>query len=138
VVMPNHFHAVVFIKPELAGQPRAVQKTDQPARNTRQPAEAGSASEQRRLTSLPRLVQAFKANATRRARQALAMSEAIWQASCWDHVIRDEAELREIRQYILNNPQAWELDRDNAARSGLHPFYEWIEARRIPASQKQN
>lgn len=52
--------------------------------------------------------------------------------------MRDDDELYQIRQYIINNPLAWELDRDNAARSGLHPFYEWIEARRIPASQKQN
>ncbi|MFH1798131.1 MAG: transposase [Candidatus Omnitrophota bacterium] len=36
-----------------------------------------------------------------------------WQPRFYDHVIRDEKSLDEIREYIQNNPLKWELDRNN-------------------------
>jgi REP element-mobilizing transposase RayT len=32
----------------------------------------------------------------------------VWQRNYYEHIIRDEAELRRIRVYILNNPLKWE------------------------------
>ena len=31
----------------------------------------------------------------------------LWQRTYYDHVIRDEDELRRVRQYILANPTKW-------------------------------
>ena len=36
-----------------------------------------------------------------------------WQRSFYDRIIRDDLELNDIRQYIINNPQQWELDDEN-------------------------
>ena len=36
-----------------------------------------------------------------------------WQGRFWDHIIRDEAELNRIRDYIRANPANWENDRNN-------------------------
>ena len=36
-----------------------------------------------------------------------------WQARFHDRVIRDGNELNRIRQYIIDNPSHWELDRNN-------------------------
>jgi hypothetical protein len=37
----------------------------------------------------------------------------VWQRNYYEHVVRDEEELREIREYIVNNPMQWELDTEN-------------------------
>ena len=34
----------------------------------------------------------------------------IWQRNYYEHVIRNEADLAEKREYIINNPLKWELD----------------------------
>lgn len=36
-----------------------------------------------------------------------------WQKNYYDHIIRNEKELDQIRQYIVNNPLKWELDKSN-------------------------
>jgi len=38
----------------------------------------------------------------------------IWQRSFYDHVIRNDKSLREIREYIKNNPCNWVNDKENA------------------------
>ena len=40
---------------------------------------------------------------------------ALWQRSFYDHVIRDEAELKALRQYVADNPLRWAVDRENPA-----------------------
>ena len=37
-----------------------------------------------------------------------------WQRNYWEHIIRNDASLRRIREYIENNPARWEQDQ-------LHP-----------------
>lgn len=37
----------------------------------------------------------------------------LWQRSYYEHIIRDENSLETIRNYILNNPAQWDLDKDN-------------------------
>ena len=46
----------------------------------------------------------YKSGVSRRCGRAL------WQTSYYDHVVRNEAELLEIRRYIENNPLQWLLD----------------------------
>jgi len=36
-----------------------------------------------------------------------------WQSRFYDHIIRNEKSLNEIRQYIKNNPLKWENDEEN-------------------------
>ena len=40
----------------------------------------------------------------------------IWQRNYYDHVIRDDAALDLIRQYIADNPARWDEDPENPAR----------------------
>ena len=37
----------------------------------------------------------------------------IWQRNYYEHIIRNENELDRIRQYIVDNPRKWEVDREN-------------------------
>lgn len=37
----------------------------------------------------------------------------LWQRNYYERIIRDEADLNAIRDYILNNPLGWEGDSEN-------------------------
>ena len=54
------------------------------------------------------------------------LSRNLWQRSFYEHVIRDEESLNRIREYIVNNPQRWELDRENLQRQGEDDFDRWL------------
>jgi len=47
----------------------------------------------------------------------------LWQRNYYEHIIRDDESLNKIREYIVNNPMQWALDRENLniARAGLKP-----------------
>ncbi len=37
----------------------------------------------------------------------------LWQRNYYEHIIRNEESLNRIREYIVNNPIQWDLDREN-------------------------
>lgn len=38
----------------------------------------------------------------------------LWQTGYWDHIIRNDADLIRVQDYIAANPFQWEMDPDNA------------------------
>jgi len=88
-VMPNHVHAILFITEENTGA-------------------ASSAP------TLGRIMRAFKSLSAHSVRSSGGCSKSgLWQRSYYEHVVRTEADLNGIRQYILDNPLQWELDEEN-------------------------
>ncbi|MBI3800669.1 MAG: hypothetical protein HY268_27290 [Deltaproteobacteria bacterium] len=64
--------------------------------------------------SLAAIVQNFKSVSTRKINRMRATpGMPVWQGNYHEHIIRDEAELSCIREYIVNNPLQWALDREN-------------------------
>jgi hypothetical protein len=54
----------------------------------------------------------------------------LWQRGYYERVIRDDAELRRVREYIENNPLQWRLDRENPSRDAYDAYdreWGWIE-----------
>lgn len=47
-----------------------------------------------------------------------AFSGKLWQRNYYEHVVRDERELTLVREYIINNPLQWSLDRENPVATG--------------------
>ncbi len=43
----------------------------------------------------------------------------VWQRNYYEHIVRNERELRAIQQYILDNPLKWDLDRENPDRTRM-------------------
>ena len=87
VVMPNHFHGIVIIRPRRADAIRP-------------------------YGTLESVVGSFK----RKTSKLIHLSDFptfSWQKSFYDHVIREDESLDTIRQYIQNNPKQWELDEEN-------------------------
>jgi len=63
---------------------------------------------------LGRLIGAFKTVSTKQINILRGMSGTpVWQRNYYDHVIRNEKSLHQIRQYILDNPSQWETDPEN-------------------------
>ncbi len=83
VIMPNHLHGIIQIK-----------QAD---------LESG----------LPKIIQSFKRHKTVEYARGVKNNiyppfiKHIWQRGYYDHIIRNENELQEIRQYILDNPAKW-------------------------------
>ncbi|MCK5595348.1 transposase, partial [bacterium] len=42
-----------------------------------------------------------------------SFNKRLWQRNYYDHIIRNEKSLQEIREYIINNPATWADDENN-------------------------
>ena len=99
VVMPNHVHGLIMIGEEEERDSRQISG-----------AETGAVTIQ--ASSLGAIVGQFKAAVSRRAKtEGVAGDTRIWQRGYYDHIVRDERSLNEIRRYILENPAKWHDDR---------------------------
>lgn len=62
---------------------------------------------------LPEIVRGFKTFSARRINEHRGTpGTSVWQRNYYEHIIRDEAALRRIRRYIINNPARWAFDRN--------------------------
>jgi REP element-mobilizing transposase RayT len=110
VVMPNHIHGIVVIGTAVGATPCGC------------PGEPGQAVTGR--LSLGDIVHRFKTMTTKRYADGVKQSGwqpfegRLWQRNYWEHVVRNESELNRIREYINENPNAWEDDRMNANGGG--------------------
>ena len=65
--------------------------------------------------SLGAIVRAYKSAVTYAVNALQNQRGAVlWQRNYYEHIIRNDRELNNIRWYILNNPLNWQLDRDNS------------------------
>lgn len=83
------------------------------------------------VASIPTIIQWFKTMTTNqylRGVKSLGWAPfqgQLWQRNYYEHVIRDEASLDRIREYVLNNPAQWAIDRENPAATAAEPPDIW-------------
>jgi len=93
VVMPNHFHGVVFInRYDESDDEQVVGERDSPL-----------------LTDLGMLIAGFKSAVTSNLRK-LGWQDRVWQRNYFEHIIRNEDDMRNIREYVIANPRSWSKD----------------------------
>ena len=63
--------------------------------------------------SISTIIGSFKSIVTKIINQKYQSNNIIWQPRFHDRIIRNEGELNRIRQYIIDNPYKWGLDRNN-------------------------
>jgi type I restriction enzyme S subunit len=69
--------------------------------------------------SLPDVVRRFKTMTTRKYAEGVKQDSwppfrgKSWQRNYYEHIVRNDEELSSIREYVLNNPRRWPLDREN-------------------------
>jgi putative transposase len=99
VVMPNHVHGVVIFS-------RDDSANDGNSRGKRQ--------FRRDPRSVSSLVAGFKAATTTRINMLRQTpGQLVWQRNFYEHVIRNDADLERIREYIAGNPAKWQEDSEN-------------------------
>lgn len=129
IIMPNHFHGIIEIINADAGvvdsgvmNCETGVMNDAPTDNT--PTRQNNIS-QMGTGSLGEIVRYFKGRSTFEIRRRgvihdarektsitniASTTEKIWQRNYFERVIRDEKELNQIREYVVNNPVNWKDD----------------------------
>lgn len=103
IVMPNHFHAIMEIRPENT-ETTAVDKHE-------------SEVQSQRTYTLGEILAAFKSLTTVKYIEGVKTSSwkrfdgKLWQRNYYEHIIRTSAAFDNITNYIINNPAKWVEDR---------------------------
>jgi putative transposase len=64
--------------------------------------------------SLGSFIAGYKASVTKQVNKLRdTPGSAVWMRNYHDRIIRNDRELRALREYIRDNPLRWELDREN-------------------------
>ena len=136
VVMPNHIHGILGLHvgagpysknhpptnrggfdlsiPKGGACPSEIEQEDNG--RTR-----GSAPTKNCL-SLPDVIRQFKTLTSKKYSDNvihsnwLEFQKRLWQRNYFEHIIRSDKELDQIRQYICDNPATWPLDDENPAK----------------------
>ncbi|MBN2556683.1 MAG: hypothetical protein JXA97_12150 [Anaerolineales bacterium] len=117
VIMPNHLHGIVLIEIDLefvVGARHAV-----PLHGL--PREERARFGQSEADSLSTIIRSYKSSVTRKINQHHGTPGVrVWQRGLYDHIIRNEDDLDDIRHYIQDNPLQWTLDHENPAAPLSH------------------
>jgi REP element-mobilizing transposase RayT len=126
VVMPNHFHGIIFIGDNEynrnAGDGRDAmhgvsnEQNDQQNRDAMHGVSTGTPTNPGtpnkfgpQFKNLPSVIRGFKSAVTAKAR--LNDPDFAWQERYHDHIIRDKESFTRIQNYIMNNPANWKQDK---------------------------
>jgi len=118
--MPNHIHGIIIIQNsnQSVGNDPCVVPTNNYQVGHGDPTLQNNIRQQQLLC---RIIKCFKTITTKKYidgvnnNQFPRFDKQIWQRSFYDHIIRNENSLFKIRQYIRDNPQNWDKDRNNQA-----------------------
>ncbi|MFH1427861.1 MAG: transposase [Patescibacteria group bacterium] len=100
ILMPNHFHGIIGIN----------NNNVETLRGASLPRTFGPLSK----NSLLSIINHYKGSVKKWCNKN-KLNNFSWQSRFYDHIIRNEKELNRIRNYIINNPLKWELDRNNSS-----------------------
>ena len=108
VIMPNHIHGIVAVGAHgivaVGANNHSPKTASKPGADAVKTPATGTAK------TIGSIVRGFKIGVTKWMRANTSVRDA-WQRNYWERVIRDEAELTSIREYIQNNPAQWALDK---------------------------
>jgi putative transposase len=104
ITMPNHIHGIILVGAQFIAPsdspPDIIENPARPVKN--------------HAPTLGVIIRAYKAISTREIRRTVKV-DFRWQRNYYEHIVRNEESLNRIREYIVNNPLQWEVDRENPA-----------------------
>jgi REP element-mobilizing transposase RayT len=107
VVMPNHLHGILIIGDTRRGVLQYATKAIQTKTVLHSPSQ-----------TLGAIVRGFKSTTAKQINLICAIPGVpVWQRNYYEHVIRNDTDLRRIRAYIRNNPPQWTIDEENPERA---------------------
>jgi len=139
VVMPNHVHGIIVIEKEnvdenntptiaMNNEPQKINDRCISHTKTRQclvstdhvPADkninkniGATRFQNQGKNTISSIVGSYKSICTKMINKLPNESLFVWQHRFYDEIIRNEIALKEIRQYIDENPLRWDIDRNN-------------------------
>jgi|688.fasta_scaffold05694_21 REP element-mobilizing transposase RayT len=106
IIMPNHLHGIVVIDKKDDND----LKDDNNKGASLAPLQRNELGK-RKPKSLSSFIGGFKSSVTKRIKSICDHpNPVIWQRNYHEIIVRDENQLNQIRQYIMNNPQKWDKD----------------------------
>ena len=97
VIMTNHIHGIIIINDRRG-------EVTSPLRNP----------------TLGQIIAYYKYQSTKQVNKfRKTPGEKVWQRNYFEHIIRNEKSLYQIRRYIIDNPLHWEKDSENPQNWGL-------------------
>ena len=100
--MPNHIHGIINIR----------KKPDSSVETSRWDVSTIAQPSRLKPNSLGSIIGQFKSVCTKRV-WSEGFCDFAWQPRFYDHIIRNERSLNNIRKYIQDNLMKWELDENN-------------------------
>jgi len=108
IIMPNHIHAIVRIDSPEVTHGQSSRQDHAPKR----PLTKKHGVAYRPAKSISSFVAGFKAAAKIRINEYRnTPGQPVWQTRFHDHIIRNEVEYYQIKNYIETNPSTWENDK---------------------------
>ncbi len=117
IVMPNHFHGIIFIMANVGADLRVCPDGEE---NTS--IQKGEHTGSPLRIPLSQMIQWFKTMTTNEYIRGVKQSNwkpfigKVWQRNYYEHIIRNEKELQQKTDYILDNPSRWDEDDENTAK----------------------
>jgi REP element-mobilizing transposase RayT len=111
IVMPNHVHIIIQIVGAGSSRPNnAINNKNHDFDNGNDIINGRD----NRAPTLGQIIAYFKYNSTKQINKFNNNGfNPIWQRNYHDHIIRKDKALHQIREYIINNPAAWDKDENN-------------------------
>jgi len=106
IIMPNHIHGIIIIDNHRDVACNVSTRTNNKIMSIISP----------KRGSLSTVIRSYKSNCTKTINKTHNNIYFQWQLRFYDHIIRDEKSLNNIRNYIINNPLNWDKDEENQAR----------------------
>ena len=132
IVMPNHAHGIIFLVEDgliINQLPQIIGKN----LNNCYSGNQGGETPPLRNVTLGNILGYFKYQTTKMINEMRPLSLIrVWQRGYYEHIIRNEDSLNRIREYIITNPQRWELDRENREAKGKDNFDGWLATFKTP------
>jgi len=140
IVMPNHMHGVIEVLdsrdvpvetrhgaspttgvdiPTFETRTSASLQYNDLTKRTLDPAKINDfyvALSEKSNQIIPNIIRSFKSAVTKNCHENHL--ELVWQPRFYDHIVRSEASLTLIENYIRDNPENWSTDRNNISRDG--------------------
>jgi len=112
--MPNHIHGIIFMNNCRGEVSSPSSDVVAPYSKTKPATKQGGDTPPLRKITLGQVVAYFKYQSAKEINQTRnTPGIPIWQRNYYEHIIRDDAEMNRIREYIVNNPLQWDNDTEN-------------------------
>ncbi len=118
VIMPNHVHGIIFIVEERRGE--VISPHGSPNNIYLNANNQGGETPPLRKPILGQIVAYFKYQSTKEMNRVETPNAItrLWQRNYYEHILRNEKDLKQKTDYILDNPSRWEEDDENLMKSG--------------------